>query len=125
MCLEKIEKTLEELREKNKSMPIIVEGEKDVKALKKLDFTGEIIVFNSGNTITEFCDRLADNFREIIILTDWDRKGGFLCSKIKENLKGRVKCFTDHRRILAENCFSKTLEGLPSWLFDTREKIIL
>ena len=44
--LEEIEKALIELREENKKIPVIVEGEKDIEALKKLGLTGKIITFS-------------------------------------------------------------------------------
>ena len=77
--LEELEKGLNELREENKTVPIIVEGEKDIDALRKLSIFGEIIRVNTGVSLTDFCDQLAGKYRDIIILTDWDRKGGFLC----------------------------------------------
>ena len=41
--LEEIEKALSYLKEENKEIPIIVEGEKDINALKQLNIVGEII----------------------------------------------------------------------------------
>ena len=61
-------------------------------------------------------------YREIIILTDWDRKGGFLCHTIMRNLEGRVKCNTHYREIFAKNTMTKTVEGLPSWIQTINEK---
>jgi 5S rRNA maturation endonuclease (ribonuclease M5) len=45
--LEQLDELLSELREENKTVPIIVEGEKDIIALRKLEMTGEIIRFNT------------------------------------------------------------------------------
>ena len=114
--LETIEKALSELKEENKIIPIIVEGEKDIQALKKLDIIGEIFSVNAGVSITDFCDDIARRYKEIIILTDWDRKGGHICHLIKRNLSGRVKCNTYYREIFAKNTMTKTVEGLPSWI---------
>lgn len=122
--LEVVEKALIELKEKNKSIPIVVEGEKDRDALRSLDFTGVIINVNSGKTIIDFCDYLARKYREIILLTDWDRKGGSLCRRIKQNLKGRVKCNVDYRAVFAKNAMTKTIEGLPSWISTMRNKSV-
>jgi len=102
--LEEIEKALIELREENKKIPVIVEGEKDIEALKKLGVTGVI-------------------YKDIIILTDWDKKGGFLCSTIRRNLQGRVFCNTYYREIFAKSSMIKTVEGLPSWVMTMNEKI--
>jgi 5S rRNA maturation endonuclease (ribonuclease M5) len=121
--LEEFEKALIELQEYNTNAPIIVEGEKDVEALKKLGVRGRIITINSGITLIDFCDKIAREFREVIILTDWDRKGGFLCSTIKRNLEGRVLCNTHYREIFAKYTMIKTVEGLPSWFTTMNEKI--
>ena len=44
--LEYLKKALDELSEENKKVPVIVEGEKDIEALRKLGLTGEIITVN-------------------------------------------------------------------------------
>lgn len=114
--LEELEKILNELREENKIVPIIVEGEKDIDALRKLDVNGEIISVNKGISLTDFCDQIARSYKDVIILTDWDRRGGYLCHTIRKNLEGRVNCNIYYRSILAKNTVIKTIEGLPSWI---------
>ena len=121
--LEEFEKALIELQEENKEVPVIVEGEKDIEALKKLGVNGIIINLNSGNSLIDFCDKIAREFKEIIILTDWDKKGGFLCRNIKRNLQGRVFCNTYYREVFAKSSMIKTVEGLPSWFMTMNEKI--
>jgi len=98
-----IEKILLELIDENKKTPILVEGEKDIQALQKLGVKGLIISVNSGISLIDFCDKIADKYNEIIVLTDWDKKGGYLCHTIIKNLEGRVKCNTYYREILAKN----------------------
>lgn len=120
--LEDVQKALSELVEENKSIPIIVEGEKDVDALRRLGLTGEIITLNSGVTLIDFCDKIAEKYDEVIILTDWDRKGGFLYNTIERNLEGRVKVNSYYREVFSKNVMSRTLEGLPSWLETMSEK---
>ena len=121
--LEDLEEALFDLREENKTVPIIVEGDKDIEALRKLDITGEIIRFNVGLSIPDFCDMISQKYKNIILLTDWDRKGGYLCSTIKKNLESRVGCNTRYREIFAKRSMIRTLEGLPSWLETLRKKI--
>jgi len=121
--IENIEKNLMELIEENKKIPIIVEGEKDIQALRKLGVTGLITTVNIGVSLIDFCDNIAKKYSDIIILTDWDRKGGFLCHTIKKNLEGRVRCNTYFREVFAKNSVIKTLEGLPSWIQTMKEKI--
>ena len=120
--LEDLDKIIAELIEENKNIPIIVEGEKDVIALKKLAINGTIITLNKGINLIGFSDYIASKYKEIIILTDWDRKGGFLCHTIIRNLKGRVSCNTYYREFFAKNSMTKTVEGLPSFIENIKSK---
>lgn len=122
-ALLKIEQTLDELKEKNKTMPIIVEGEKDIAALRSLGMKGIIIQLNQGISLPDFCDRISRKYKEVIILTDWDRKGGRLCFKLKKNLAGRAKCHTTLRKILARYATTNDIEGLPSWIQTLKERL--
>lgn len=121
--LQDLEKGMSELIEENKKVPIIVEGDKDVFSLRKLGIRGEIITFNSGLSIIDFCDKLVKKYKEVIILTDWDRKGGFICHTIEKNLEGRVKCNLYYRELFATKTMTKTVEGLYSWFNSIKEKI--
>ncbi len=121
--LEELEKTIQELIEENKKMPVIVEGEKDIEALRKLGLTGEIIRFNKGLSISDFCDEISSKYKDAIILTDWDRKGGQLCHLLAKNLEGRVHCNTKFRETFAKRSKTKTIEGLPSWIETLKGKL--
>jgi 5S rRNA maturation endonuclease (ribonuclease M5) len=121
--LDDLEKILIELQEKNKVIPILVEGEKDIDALKKLNINGIILSLNKGSSITNFCDLIANKYDEIIILTDWDKKGGQLCYMLKKNLIGRVISNTDFRKKIAQKTMIRTVEGLPSWIETMKKKI--
>jgi len=115
-ALEEVEKALVELIAENRAVPVIVEGKKDILALRKLGLTGEIIRYNRGMGISDFCDMIVANYTHVIILTDWDRKGGMLCRKITQNLESRVHCNTLYREIFSRHSMIRTVEGLPSWL---------
>jgi len=119
---EDLEKVFAELIEKNKKIPIIVEGEKDKDALIKLGIIGEIITINKGMSLIDFCDWFAQSYTDVIILTDWDRKGGFIGHTIKKNLEGRVNCDLKYREFFAKNTTIKTVEGLPHWIKTMNEK---
>ena len=121
--LEDLEKALSELRDDNEITPIVVEGEKHIEALRRLDISGEIISVNIGTSLTDFCDKIASRYKEIIILTDWDRRGGYLCHTIRKNLEGRVSCNLYYREIFAKNSMIRTIEGLPSWIETMKGKI--
>ncbi|MCU0851142.1 MAG: hypothetical protein MUC80_07740, partial [Candidatus Thermoplasmatota archaeon] len=105
---EELEELLTELREENKTIPIIVEGEKDITALRKLELTGEILRFNTGQSIPDFCDTIAQKHRKIILLTDWDWRGGRLGSTIKKHLENRVECNMRYRQMFAQHCMCRT-----------------
>jgi len=122
---EELEKLLSELKEKNKSVPIIVEGDKDTAALRKLDINGVIISANTGRSLADFCDRIAERYKKIIILTDWDWRGGRLCHSIRKNLEGRVNCDIKYRELFARHAMIRTVEGLPSWIETIKKKLNL
>lgn len=121
--IENLEEALLELAEENKTVPIIVEGDKDIDALRKLDVNGKIFSINLGVSLTDFCDMIARKCKEVILLTDWDRKGGYLCHTIRKNLEGRVNCNTRYRELFAKNAMIRTVEGLPSWIKTMKDKI--
>ncbi|HEC88975.1 MAG: hypothetical protein DRN12_07020 [Thermoplasmata archaeon] len=120
--LEEVEKTISDLQEENKSIPIIVEGEKDLQALHLLGVRGVILTFNKGKSLIDFCDWVASRFKKVIILTDWDRRGGNLCRVMIQQFKGRVEYDVSFRRIFARYTMVSKLEGLPRWIKTMHEK---
>jgi 5S rRNA maturation endonuclease (ribonuclease M5) len=113
--LEKIEEVLLKLKALNANIPIIVEGEADVMALRELGIGGEIIPINRGQSLFNFCEELSKKYKEVLILTDWDRKGGHLCKVLSEDLKANdVKFNIDIRAKLASYTKKETkdVEGL-------------
>ena len=122
--IEELEKVVGNLIEENRKIPLLVEGEKDAAALRKLGVIGVIIRVNTGKNLSDFCDFIASRYQEIIILTDWDRRGGILCSRIKKNLEGRVKCNTRYRKMLAKLTTIRAVEGLPSWIKSFKKRFL-
>jgi len=118
-----IEKAIGDLREINRDVPVVVEGEKDKTALRKLGLEGTIIVIQRGKRISALCDFIAENYKEIIILTDWDRKGWQLYRKMEKNLKGRTRCINDYRLILAKYSTVKDVESIPSFIMSIKERL--
>jgi 5S rRNA maturation endonuclease (ribonuclease M5) len=121
--LAELEKEITELQEENKTVPIIVEGDRDIAALRKLEVSGEIIRFNKGLSVPDFCDTIARKYQHIILLTDWDWRGSRLCYSIKKHLENRVKCNLKYRMVFAKRCSCRTVEGLPSWIETLKNKI--
>ena len=99
---------LDELREENLEHPIMVEGSNDLKSLRNLGFTGEIILLNTGKTMDAMSGQISLKYREVILLMDWDRKGRFLMNKLKSLLESMdVKVNTSFWKKLGK--FSKDL----------------
>ena len=115
-CVEEVELALDELVQVNLTAPVIIEGMKDEKALRKLGLTGEIIILNKGMSLSDFSDWIAERYNHVVILSDWDRRGGSLCRRLKELFKGRVNYNVDLRQRLSKYAMIKKVEGLPSWL---------
>lgn len=121
--IKEIEKAISYLQEKNTFVPVLVEGDKDRKALRKLGLSGDILMVHCGMDISHLCDRIASQYNEILILTDWDVHGSRICKKIVENLRGRTLCITDFRVIFAQHSIVKDIESLPAFLATTRKKM--
>ncbi len=123
-CLEELEDALKLLIETNCSgIPVVVEGEKDVTALRSLGLSGEILVLNVGLSIPDFCDKLSERFSEIVVLTDWDRTGGRLAGLLCSQLKGRVNCDMSFREVCVRCCMVRVVEGLPSFLQTLKSRV--
>jgi 5S rRNA maturation endonuclease (ribonuclease M5) len=82
----KLEELILELQELSDSGAIIVvEGRKDMVSLRHLGINGEIR-FASHQPLLEFTELLSESRKEIILLTDWDNKGGLIARKIIQHL---------------------------------------
>ncbi|UCH88435.1 MAG: hypothetical protein JSV49_09245 [Thermoplasmata archaeon] len=80
-----LDQLISELIESNKTLPAVVEGDRDEASLRILGLTGTILKLNIGLSIFNFCEKLTE-YQEVIILTDWDRKGKELREKLKAAL---------------------------------------
>jgi 5S rRNA maturation endonuclease (ribonuclease M5) len=81
--LEQIEKVLSQLQDLSETTPIIVEGLRDIAALKRMGITRNVISLGKGNSIFNFSENLSRTTKRAVILTDWDRKGGQLARMLK------------------------------------------
>ncbi|WP_236622725.1 toprim domain-containing protein [Methanococcoides methylutens] len=85
--LELIEELLEEMLDhSNNGDLIVVEGKRDVISLRKLGFQGDIELA-THRPLTEVSARIVDTGKKVMVLTDWDRRGDLLASKISEDLR--------------------------------------
>jgi 5S rRNA maturation endonuclease (ribonuclease M5) len=119
--LERAERLMEvfnALHEINKRIPIIVEGRRDVRALRDIGLVGDIIALHAGKGLYEFCEDIAEAHNRVVLLMDWDEKGESLHRKVSEHLKGHWEEFSAFREIIKILCQKdiKDIEGIPSLL---------
>ncbi len=76
-----LEREIEYLREENALWPILVEGERDVEALRALGCAGEIVKLNRGESLERAAQSLS-LYGDVILLLDWDEKGVELTARI-------------------------------------------
>ncbi|AFV24276.1 hypothetical protein Mpsy_2070 [Methanolobus psychrophilus R15] len=80
--LENIEEIISELTQLALENAIfIVEGKRDVQALKKLGVEGHFEIATQ-RSLSNFCESIAQLNEKVIILTDWDRRGNMLMLKM-------------------------------------------
>lgn len=115
---ERLRKIIEALYEINKSIPVIVEGNKDLSALRELGLVGEIITLNRGKNLYDFCFDIAERFQKVIILLDWDKKGESLTKTISAHLNGYWEEFSYFRELFKVHCQKeiRDIEGIPKLL---------
>ena len=118
--LEEISEFLERLSEEARAgMPILVEGQSDVRALEELGVKGKIIALKTdGKRLVDVVERIERSpSEEIIILTDFDRAGRELASSLAAELEGMgLRANLSYWRWLRTlvSSFTKDIEGLPS-----------
>ena len=106
--------------------PILVEGRKDILALKSMGFTGPIEQVNRGwdqsRLVTHIFETYGilnkvDQGASVILLMDWDRTGGRLQRKIGERLQAfgmRIDNETRMELVRAMKPEGRTVEGLKA-----------
>ena len=99
-------------REENRNGSVIlVEGKRDVHALKQLGFTGSIEQLNRGWSVDRFVVWIVENFTPPpIVLMDWDRTGGRLQRDIQRRMESLDVIISDElRRNLSKTIKPETL----------------
>jgi 5S rRNA maturation endonuclease (ribonuclease M5) len=125
--LEKLEKAVEEMIERSESEPVIVEGKRDVRALREIGVGGIVKPVNTGIGIINFCEALSAEHDSFIILTDWDRKGGQIAHHLEIGFESvDVKYDTQIRATFAMLTKKeiKDVESLPSYLDRLRMSVL-
>lgn len=83
---ERLLEVIDDLVAENLTTPIVVEGRRDVAALRALGCTGQVHPLNAGSTLHERAEAFAAGTSWVILLTDWDRKGDQLFASMREKL---------------------------------------
>lgn len=104
--LQALEELFRILSELNRKVPVIVEGKKDVIALRALGLQGEVIQVHGGKSLYELSEEIHEKFNEVILLIDWDRKGENLMRTMGNYLSGlweEYKTFRETLKLLSRN----------------------
>lgn len=111
---ERFEKGIRLLLElSEEGVPIVVEGIKDITALRGLGLTGPIHAL-AGHNIVSLADELAD-VQRLLILFDFDRRGGQLTRHLINQLEGRGVTLLHNERHQLRRAFCwrvRVIEGL-------------
>jgi len=101
---------------------VIVEGEKDRKALE--DFGIKNIVELSKKSLFEIIENISSNNKDCIILTDLDKHGKELYGKLNSGLQQfGVKIDNNFRNFLFKNTKLRQIEGLTTYMENNSKKI--
>lgn len=108
--IEKLIEILEEIKESD--LLVIVEGKKDVNALKKFGIKS---VKLRGN-LPQFCEHIQKSHKEVILLMDSDKEGRKLASILSKNLE-RLRVKTNKKYIsILRNLGISHVEGIPRFV---------
>jgi len=89
MSFRRLSRIVEELSLRaEQGTPVLIEGKKDEEALNKLGIQGNIIkVSGSGLKLFEVAEIAVKSSSEVIILTDFDKKGNILAKKLSKDIQ--------------------------------------
>jgi 5S rRNA maturation endonuclease (ribonuclease M5) len=109
---------VEELIHLNAELPVIVEGARDINALRRLGLGGTILQLHNGQTVAAFGERMSRAFPAVILLLDWDRRGRQLHRQLTRHLDCDWEAYNYVRQELMMLCTRaiSTVEELPAWL---------
>lgn len=112
--LEKLEELILELQwMSDKGAVIIVEGKRDRKALRALGITGTIIL-GTKKSILVFCEEVAREYNNVIVLTDWDEKGDKLAALMEGYLRSTSAAVNMDIRRKILNLVQKRIKDIES-----------
>jgi 5S rRNA maturation endonuclease (ribonuclease M5) len=126
---EKILQVLEALAEESaKGKPIVVEGKKDVEALRALGVAGAVLTVKTGGK--SFLDAVSEiekmRVPEVILFLDFDRRGKQGTKRLKQSLeRAKIKPNTKFWRALSALVGKEIqcIESLTAYLTTLRAKV--
>jgi len=126
---EKILQILECINEEAaKGKPIIVEGKKDIAALKALAVEGKIITAKTGGkSLLELASEIErTGAKEVILLLDFDRRGKELTKNLKQHvekagIKMNMTFWSSLLGLVGKEV--KDVEGLAAYMETLKSKI--
>jgi 5S rRNA maturation endonuclease (ribonuclease M5) len=126
---EKILRVLEALAEESaKGKPIVVEGKKDVKALRALGVAGSLVTVKTGGK--SFLDAVSEietmGVPEVILFLDFDRRGKEGTKRLKHSLeRAKIKPNVKFWRALSALVGKEIqcIESLTAYLDTLRAKV--
>lgn len=128
--LNEIQKTIEHLAvQSSKDKLIIVEGKKDISALRELSVQARIISAKSGGKNLQ--DVLAvienSNAKEVIMLLDFDRRGIELTKRLRPHLerlqiKPNVDFWCELFKLTGKEI--RSIESLPAYMETLKRKTL-
>lgn len=123
--LEDFLKALDRLSEESKEAVILVEGHKDVAALRSVGIDADFYCVQSGGGPVKAAEYVWRSGKRAVIMTDWDRRGGNLAHTLRENLQSLGVVYDDSIRsdlAFLSRPFAKDAESLDSVLSLLRER---
>lgn len=125
--LERLEAVLEAISESAEGSLLLVEGDKDVAALKAVGVDGEFFRVQCGGGPVKASEHAWRRGMPAVILTDWDRRGDLVAEGLRSNLRSLGVAFDDSLRSeLAFLCrpFCKDVESLDAVLALLRSRVV-
>ena len=126
---EKILRVLEALAEESaKGKPIVVEGKKDVEALRALGVAGSVVTVKTGGKsfLDAVCEIETMDVPEIILFLDFDRRGKEGTKHLKQSLeRAKIKPNVKFWRALSALVGKEIqcIESLTAYLDTLRAKV--
>ncbi len=95
-------------------MPVIVEGRKDERSLRAIGLTGTVLRLNKGISIFRTCENISKEHDKVILLTDWDRRGGQLSRMLREGLEANGVRYDENIRAKLAMLTKKDIKDVES-----------